>query len=393
MKHNILLQGITHDNHCAAVERVLAVKDLVRATISVAYMRASGLALIGGGLEKVAEKTTLIAGVRNGVTTAQAFELALELGCRLYAFDTGSRSIVYHPKTYVSTNNQISRVLIGSANLTYGGLIENVEASVELELQHSKKPQKRLASKLQDELDNLATSYPDHVTRVADKQKIGQLFDSGMLLDESTAVVSTPLAGTNDRATTDVTRIRLHVNRPIRSKPKPFRGGSRDTVSTVGIAPASITRGISARWNLVWESKPLTRRALTIPRGKNTNPTGSMLLGKGQLDGVDHRSHFRDSIFAELKWKQDARPNFSHIERTSADFQLILCNIDCGTYRLKLSHDTRTDSRSYLQRNSMTSLHWGAARRHIAREQLLDSILSLYKNADNPRRFLIEVDG
>jgi len=190
MNHNILLQGITSDSHCDAVERVLTISNLKSATISVAYMRASGLALIRSHLEAIAGQTTLVAGVRNGVTTAQAFELGLELGCRLYAFDTGSRNVVYHPKIYMSRNNELSRVLIGSANLTYGGLVENVEASVELDLDHSEQSQYQHASRIQRELDSLATTYPKHVTRIIDEQAIATLFDNGKLLDERTVVVS-----------------------------------------------------------------------------------------------------------------------------------------------------------------------------------------------------------
>ncbi len=393
MNHNILLQGITSDSHCDAVERVLTISNLKSATISVAYMRASGLALIRSHLEAIAGQTTLVAGVRNGVTTAQAFELGLELGCRLYAFDTGSRNVVYHPKIYMSRNNELSRVLIGSANLTYGGLVENVEASVELDLDHSEQSQYQHASRIQRELDSLATTYPKHVTRIIDEQAIATLFDNGKLLDERTVVVSTPLTGSHSHEAADVDCIRLDVKRRPRHKSSPYRSTLNSRPSTSTAAPGPVTGKSGTRWSDVWQSNPLTRRALTIPRSSNTNPTGSMLLGKGQLENVDHRHHFRDVVFAELDWKRDTRAGSNHMERASAEFEFIIRNVSLGTYQLDLSHDTRTGSRTYRQRNSMTSLHWGEARKHIAHEQFLGSQLLLYKSLDDARRFLIEIDN
>ena len=392
MNQKILLQGITPDSHCDAVERVLTIDDLQSVTISVAYMRASGLELIREQLEAVATQTSLIAGIRNGVTTAQAFELGLELGCSMYAFDTGSRNIIYHPKIYLSRSEITTRVLIGSANLTYGGLIENIEASVELELDNTECSQNQLANRLQDELDNLVARYPGHVTHIVDNEAIGRLFDDGKLLDEKTAVVSTPLTGSGSGTAADVARIRLCVNRPSRSQTKPYHGRHKREAPTTGTNPEVVANNSSARWSLVWESNPLKRRALTIPTANKTNPTGSMLLGKGRLGSVDHRHHFRDVVFADLDWKWDEAGKSMHMERSSATFQLIIRNIDVGSYRLDVSHDTRTDSKSYQQGNSMTSLHWGVARHHIAHEELLGSQLLLYKNVDNPQIFLIEID-
>ena len=390
MKHNILLQGITDNDHYDAISRVLELEDLRRATISVAYMRASGLALIRHCLEKVAARTTLIVGIRNGVTTAQAFELGLELGCRLYAVDTGSRTVIYHPKIYIASNGDRSHVLIGSANLTYGGLVENVEASVELHLQHSEGSQNALATKLQNELDSLATKFPRHVTRIASSEMVTELFDSGRLIDESVSVISTPLTQTDAHEIAEVARIHLNVQHRPRSVIEPYRDQTDWDAET---AHVSLDSGSRVRWSLVWESRELTRRHLNIPTGDNTNPTGSIGLGQGRFGGVDHRHYFRNTVFDALQWDPDERSDRQHLERAVADFQLIVQNVERGTYTLSLSHNTLIDTATYQQSNVTTHLHWGAAREHIAHEYLLGCHLLFYQNIDDPRHFLMEIDG
>jgi len=52
---------------------------------------------------------------------------------------------------------------------------------------------------------------------------------------------------------------------------------------------------------LIWESGKLTERDLNIPKGSNTNPTGSMLFKKGKTEDIDQRHYFRDTVFSALK--------------------------------------------------------------------------------------------
>src|SRR5690606_12756867 len=55
-------------------------------------------------------------------------------------------------------------------------------------------------------------------------------------------------------------------------------------------------------WILMWESNGLTERDLNIPTGPNTNPTGSMLFKKGNMDDIDQRHYFREDVFVDLDW-------------------------------------------------------------------------------------------
>jgi len=148
-----------------------------------------------------------------------------------------------------------------------------------------------------------------------------------------------------------------------------------------------------AGFQLVWKSRPLTRRDLNIPDSAGTNPTGSMGLKRGEWEtGMDHRHYFRDTVFALADWEPDARGSIW--ERAAIIAGLKVKGIWHGMFSFKLSHNRDTTSRSYEQKNFMTQIHWGNARHLIARDDLLGRQLFLYRDDVMPDRpqYLIEID-
>jgi HKD family nuclease len=53
-----------------------------------------------------------------------------KIGVNVYTVDTGSRAVIFHPKLYLVRGEKVARLVIGSANLTLGGLNNNVEAGL-----------------------------------------------------------------------------------------------------------------------------------------------------------------------------------------------------------------------------------------------------------------------
>ena len=96
MPATVLLQGITSANHETAVRSVLALPDPERITIGVAFLNARGLSAVGHAIARAAPRTTVFVGIRNGITSAQGLTDLLQLGCSIYAVDTGSRSTLFH---------------------------------------------------------------------------------------------------------------------------------------------------------------------------------------------------------------------------------------------------------------------------------------------------------
>ncbi|WP_203529607.1 phospholipase D family protein [Pseudodesulfovibrio sp. JC047] len=380
MSKNFLVQAVTHDNHLEAVKQVLEIPNPQRVIISAAFMTKRGLSLIRKNLEPIAAQATILTGIRNGITSAQGLQESIEIGCTTYAVDTGSRSVIFHPKIYFSYSNTEMRVIIGSANLTVGGLNSNIEASLFLTLKMDDSENRDLKSELESKIDGMISEYNKNVFQINDNASIQQLFDSGRVVDESVTRPPTISGSSNNRDLDTIGKMNLK-NQLVTTSP------------VLGVTPTGGTT-ISGRSNLinVWESGPLVRRDLTIPTGTNTNPTGSMLFKKGAMEGIDQRHYFRDQVFNELDWRLDTTSGTLGKEQAEAQFQLVIRDINYGIHDLRLSHDSRTDTRTYEQRNSMTRVHWGSAKPIIAREDLLGRTLTMYRNELYHGVFVIEID-
>lgn len=375
-----LLQAVNNEDHLTPAREVFGLHALQTATISTAFMTASGLSLLQGVLEPIAERTRIFVGIRNGVTTVQSIQKSLEIGCETYMVDTGTRQRIFHPKLYYARSAVLAKLLLGSANLTMGGLRTNIEASVLQELDPA--ADSAFLAELEGKLNAIIADYPEHVIRAVDAAQLADLQRAGRLIDERKTRPPEPAGSSADRALDTVPKMNLHttpvhVARPVAPPVPP-------------VAPAApVAR---ERLEQVWESNGLTRRHLNIPTGANTNPTGSMLLGVGAWDGIDQRHYFRDEVFAALDWAPDPAPARAHIERAEAVISLIVKDVDYGERTLHLSHNTLTDTAAYKQRNSMTGLHWGDAKPIVAHEDLLGRVLKLFRETDDPARFTLEID-
>ena len=377
MSNSVLIQGIADDNHESAIKHLLALPNPQCITIAVAFLTARGLSGIRQAIAQVSSRTTVFVGIRNGITSAQGLSSLLQLSCSIYAVDTGSRSLLFHPKIYAARSPQEARLIVGSANLTRGGLLSNIEASLCLTLPLYDSANATFVADLESQLYGMISEYPDHVTSISDDPTIQMLLDSGRLVDEDTVVPPTPTSS-------------VHQSDPPRVMPLKT-SFTHSTVGPRSISAAnrstSIPSSISPPSQLIWQSGPLSRRALNIPDGPATNATGSMFFTKGPMGNIDQRHYFRDEVFKHLDWRRD--PSTPHYERATAQFQIVIAGVDYGTFELALSHNTRTDSAAYIQSNSMTQVHWHNARPLVAHENLLDRTMYLYKTA---RQFILEID-
>jgi hypothetical protein len=157
-----------------------------------------------------------------------------------------------------------------------------------------------------------------------------------------------------------------------------------------GVAvPKSVPATVGIELELVWESKPLTRRDLTIPGKTETHATGSVNLDKGLLpEVVDRRSYFRDDVFPHLAWASRSKT----VDEAFAKFRLVLKGISYGEFDLAIRHTNSTMSKAYKQGNAMTRLSWGPMREYVARPDLIGRTLALYRDKIDPTRFVLDVD-
>ncbi len=379
---NFLLQAVQNEDHLTPAREVFGVAELDCAIISTAFMTARGLSLLQAVLEPIADRTRLFVGIRNGITTVQSLQKALEIGCETYMVDTGCHTRIFHPKFYYARGAAHAKLLLGSANLTMGGMRTNIEASILQTL--DRHIDADFIEQLEGKLGDMIVQYPDHVIRVVDEAQLATLLKSGRLLDERKVRVPVCVGNSNDRRLDPLSRMPLQTHAV---KVPAIVALAPEEVNPIEV-PEPVVPGEDVR--LVWVSKPLKRAHISIPNKAGTNPKGSMSLTVGNFDGIDQRHYFRNEVFNALDWENDEALPYK--ERSAAHVKVIIKGINYGQHQLRLSHDTRTDTPAYEQNNYMTSLHWGDIARLVAHEDILGSTLHLYREESDLTHFIIEID-
>lgn len=388
-KPSFILQAVTPATHAKSVTDLFTLDSIKWVLASVAYLREDGLAAIEASLKPAADRTIVFAGIRNDLTSIQAVKRLLGLNVRLYAVDTATRQSIYHPKLYVVANDTHARVIVGSANLTFGGMYNNIEVSAAMELNRANADDDAFLNSVTSAFDDLMKNFPDHVFQIRDAAHADDLFTQGRLADET--VIPPPSTGSTVKKGSRDSLDPMKLN--LRQKPKPKAAAVAPPTAPpragkvpVAVMPPPAGPPVS---HLVWQSNALSERDLNVPSGgPDTHKTGSMGFKKGAWEMNDLRHYFRDEVFKGLAW---TRKDASH-ERATAKCELIIKGVNCGTFELELGHDTRTNTRSYEQHNMMTDIKWGAATKYIAKRDLLNRTLYLYRKDTNPPEFVIEID-
>ncbi len=389
MSATFVLQGLTPQNHVSAVADVMQVDGIERVLISVAFVSSTGVDLLADHIRSHAAKTTAFVGIRNGITSAQAVKALLDLGVDLKAVDTGSAHLVFHPKLCYARGNMAARLLVGSANLTAGGLNNNIEASVAVALDLSSPEDNELARSVEEQFDELSTKHSANVSAFPEGVALTALLADSRLVDERTAparTVSRLVGGSG--ALNPVPLLKTLTKRLVSRLPKRNMSPGRESAAPPPMAVSAFP--LLASYELLWTASNLTERDLNISKGNNTNATGSMSLDKGDMqDGFEFKSYFRYEVFKHLAW---GPPDVRRIEATQTYFRLIVEGIDCGDFTLTIRHDPKMGTRSYEQGNAMTKLSWGSAKPYVAKDALVGRTMRLSRAVEDSTRFLIEID-
>lgn len=385
-KKEFILQGFTTRTHLAAVRELFDVSNVQRVILSVAFVSESGVDQLKAQVTGCAAHVTVFAGIRNDITSRQGLERLLAFGVKLYAVDTGSRNILFHPKLYLIRGKSRARLIVGSANLTLGGLNNNIEAGVAFDFDLTDTNDKTLVDAIEARFDVLPKEYPDHVLKVSSAAQLKDMQASGRLVDEMAIPPPRPSTTASGGSGDPVPRIKLKVA-PLKKAlaaakkavPKPAPKGK-------AAAPSPAVVGVE--FELVWESKALTRRDLQIPTAASTHKTGSINLDQGLLPKeVDFQTYFYDDVFAALSW----HPRSPTVDEAFARCALVLKGISHGEFDVPISHTTSKVA-SQQQRNALTRLRWGPMRDYIAHEDLIGRTLALYRDKADPTRFVLEID-
>lgn len=180
-----ILQGFTANTHIDALQRLFDVPDIQAVLVSVAFVSEGGVARIEAHLIRHAACATVFAGIRNGATSYQGLARLHRVVNDLYTVDTGSRTLIFHPKLYLVRGREHARLIIGSANLTLAGLNNNIEAGVLLDFDLTDAADKAEIDKIEMLFAASLTDYANHVVKVGTITDLDELLAANRLIDES----------------------------------------------------------------------------------------------------------------------------------------------------------------------------------------------------------------
>ena len=333
------------------------------------------------------ETITIITGVDQKVTSKEALEALMKLGINSYVFYTPSPPI-FHPKIYLFEGDSKSKLIIGSSNLTQSGLFMNVETSLLINLNNKLEVDKKVVTQLKKYFKSLFDLSDLNLKKISG-ELIEDLVETGVVPTEAERKAAQIKVKKTERQETTNVLLNIFPKRAVAKIPKEFRNTSKRKAKSKKATTAISNK---APKQFLWASGALTERDLNVPKGERTNQTGSMLFKKGELKDIDQRHYFRDEVFSSLDWVADNAEKIAHLERATALFKLIVMGEDYGVFELNLTHNTKTDTASYRQNNSMTSVSWGDAKKYIARNELIGKSAKLYKVEKKKNEFILEIE-
>lgn len=364
---------------------LLSQKHFHSFTAIAAFASEAAISGLASHIEKAKDNfkhINIIVGIDQEGTSKEALYEIENLSVNAYIFYQ-KESPIFHPKIYLFEGDNETKIIVGSSNLTGRGLFINVESSLLVEFSEGDKEGETFLSELKEYYKGLFAFSDANLFKIT-KETVQAFIDEGIVPNE---IVRRQLHGKHLKGDIKSSQPNLKIpKRKTASIPKSFKVSRKAVSKTEVLSPKEITE----QQNLMWESGPLKERDLNIPKGSNTNPTGSMLFKKGLTEGIDQRHYFRDIVFASLNWVFDTRKGSTHLEKAAALFRIIIFGKDYGTFALTITHNPRTDTRSYEQNNGMTSLSWGDAKSLIANDKLIGKNAKLYGNNTNEFSLIIE---
>ncbi|WP_277115158.1 phospholipase D family protein [Chryseobacterium sp.] len=381
MRVEILNQGFNIDLDNSVGDKIIELlknESIKNFTVLTAFTSESIISKLFLYLqtEKITiDKVRIVTGIDQKGTTKEALQSLLsfaDIESRVFYSSTFN---IFHPKIYLLEAEEKTYLIIGSSNLTQQGLFVNIESSIFLEIINNNAEEYNLILKLK-EYYTIIESDEDSNIYVLSNELIED-FDAKKLLPTKLEVLHDLRKSASEK----------NVSKDIYKKRRVPKIPSflKKIVAHIKSLSQSSEQLLNAPNNstldsVLWISSPLTERDLNVPRGHNTNITGDINIDKGAMPSdIDFRHYYREDAFNDLDWINSTRKGSEHLEEATGKFEIFVDNLSKGTYELKLSHNPKTDTKSYTQKNAMTKLKWGIAKDVIANSDYLGKIMTISK--------------
>ena len=161
--------------------------DIRNGIIVVAWARRTGVGLLKLALGDGLRCVDVVVGMANRGTTAEALAHLQSISRQVFVYHTHYLQ-TFHPKVYLFDDGQEppsdAALLVGSSNLTGGGLYQNFEGNLALELRPSNRPRDlETFDSVVNEFSGLLES--PYCEQLNDFERIGQLLEDGHVSTET----------------------------------------------------------------------------------------------------------------------------------------------------------------------------------------------------------------
>jgi hypothetical protein len=380
------------------LSKTLADTDIESLTMLIAWARFGGL----GRFEKEIKafrrrggKLQLIVGIDQGIATEPGLKLAIELATQAFVFHDSEST--FHPKLYLGEGAAKASLLVGSSNLTAGGLFSNYEASMEAEF--------ALPSEAGEPALAAAREY---IARL--------LADKGVCLPLTNTLLRQLMA--NPRYA-----ISQRERRPPASKRKGRRGEGLDETAETG-EPGKAIFGASKHKKPPVPKLP-SRAAKELKKLEKKKPSGpapaapvpvketaapvatwtkelsasdaqhppssgskpSNVIGNVRLvkagNPIDWKTWFRNDLFGLAAWKKARDRRKNKIEVAIVAFDVTIDGKSYGAVDLRVDHGIHRVSK---QDNHATILHWDSLSSVLRETDYTGYVLTLQQMSNGSYR-------
>lgn len=355
--------------------------DFTELRASVAWAKRSGLMRVRQSLDAIRErgKVQLIVGISEGGATRQGLELALETASEVYIFhDPTGRT--FHPKVYLGTGVQRALLLVGSHNLTAGGVYYNYEAGLTCELDLASEADHLLATEVGIFFDQLLADQA--VCKRLDAELLSKLLEDPTyrIGDEdvnrpspSPAEDEEGAPEDTDTVTEDETdRVPIFGRSATRKRSGPLVGVivRRPAGRVSAAAEVSPPEGLVVKR---WWKKMRGSDAQHPPRPTSA-VTGNLRLAKAGHP-IDHKIYFRNDFFEDANWEQ-VNPGDPSYEMCFVEMDVVVEGDRLGVMPFRIDYKP---SRIADQNNVSTVLKWGGLGTRLRHEDHTNEFVVLEK--------------
>lgn len=212
---------------------------------AIAFVKRSGTKHVKDALSAFSNRAAVNVsiGINSGGTSAEGLQDLIDAVSptgKLCVFHN-TRGSTFHPKIYLFKNADAAELIIGSGNLTEGGLYTNYEASVRLTLNLKDPTDRLILANVEKALDRWSLPTPG-ICYALDTVLLKRLVASAKVPSEQSASESEESSST----TTGEASVRDSLFKAVRVRPAPEVPPSRKTKLTAAAAAKGTKTGTTA---------------------------------------------------------------------------------------------------------------------------------------------------